>query len=288
LVKKRNIKRKYVKRTRKYKFLKGGLSDNDKININITDRFIFQDGCHQPGGGGDNRRRQDKINEFKKYLFGSEEHAELWEKILQLCFDRSIPFYILTSGSKIGIIRTLQLLELDDLVAEVLCNNESVVINPVTNPPVRNREDFRKMNKYQIITDIVSPNYNGIFVDNDIRNKNGSELCPNIEFIHATGITISRHTADYSTQFSSFVGILSIEYKSPIPNYTHTLYETGTNLVNTDILRGIIEKIEGEGNEIRYVFADFDGTMSPWRGALPFHHEDFNRRFFSHFNVIAQ
>jgi hypothetical protein len=282
-------KRKYVKRTRKYKFLRGGLSANDKENIEIYDRNIFQSGCIQPGGGGDKTTRQYKIIEFKRYLFGSERHAELWQQILQLCFDKSIPFYILTSGSKIGIIRTLQLLELDEYVGEVLCNNPSLILNR-NNSIQHDREDFRKMNKYQIIERIIKQrDSKGIFIDNDERNSDNAELCPNIKFTHANGIQIDRFQRTYTTRFSSFVTDLSNEFKSPIPGHAIMLYnKSHSNLVHECILDEIITQLTNDGNEIRFMFADFDGTMSPWRGALPFHVKEFVSRFYSHFNIILQ
>lgn len=285
--KKKCQKRKYVKQTRKYKILKGGLGDNDKVNIDITDRIMFQGGCKQAGGGGDHSTRENKIMEFEKYLFGSAIHAELWKQILQLCFDNLIPFYILTSGSKFGIIRTFQLLELDDFVTEVLCNNPSVDINPINkNEP--GREDFKKMNKYQIIERIIENRKSmGIFVDNDERNRKNCELCPNIEFEHAHGIQINRFDKPYQTRFSSFVADLSSEYKSPISEFSIKSYDKRySNLVHENILHEIIRDITRGEKEIRFLFADFDGTMSPWRSALPFHVEGFNSRFYSHFNVV--
>lgn len=305
-------KRKGVKITRKYKILKGGLGPNDYENIGIKDTFIFQDGCKQLGGGGDYSKRQEKIIEFKNYVFGSARNAQLWEEILQLCFDKSIPFYILTSGSKVGIIRTLQLLELSEYVTEVLCNNPSDVTNPNIND-VDDRNEFKKMNKYQIIECIIKNRLSkGIFVDNDKRNSENSELCPNIAFKYAEGsqdeqskvvagsqdeqskgVTGSRDEESkqriYSTKFSSFVNYLSPLYGSPIPNFSTTLYDkTRSNFVYGTVLLDIKGQItEDNDNDIRFVFADFDGTMSPWRGALPFHIEDFNKRFFSHFNVVT-
>lgn len=249
---------------------------------------MFQDGCKQAGGGGDHSTRENKIMEFEKYLFGSAIHAELWKHILQLCFDHLIPFYILTSGSKFGIIRTFQLLELDDFVTEVLCNNPSVDINPINkNEP--GREDFKKMNKYQIIERIIAqPTSRGIFVDNDERNRNNYELCPNIEFKHAPGIQIDRFVKTYQTLFSSFVTDLSSEHKSPISGFSIKSYDKNhSNLVHGYILHDIINIIRDiTTGKIRFLFADFDGTMSPWRSALPFHVEGFNNRFYSHFNVV--
>jgi hypothetical protein len=227
--------------------------------------------------------------EFERYLFGSDIHTKLWKQILQLCFDNSILFYILTSGSKFGIIRTFQLLELDDFVTEVLCNNPSVDINPINQSESSDREDFKKMNKYQIIERIIAqPTSRGIFVDNDERNRNNSKLCPNIDFKHARGIQIDRFVdKTYQTRFSSFVSDLSVEYKSPISEFSRMSYDKRySNLVDENILHEIIRDITTRAKEIRFLFADFDGTMSPWRSALPFHVEGFNNRFYSHFNVV--
>lgn len=64
-------KRKYKKRinvTRKYKFLRGGLGENDYQRIGIHDKYRF---------GNSGKLIQEKmVDEFKKYVFGSEEHAQ--------------------------------------------------------------------------------------------------------------------------------------------------------------------------------------------------------------------
>jgi hypothetical protein len=149
-------KRRNVKRTHKYKYLRGGLGENDYANIGIRDTYVFQSGCTQPGGGGDKTTRLEKIEEFKKYVFGTMDHADKWETILRLCQGKGIPFYVLTSGGKVGIIRMLQLLELSDLVTEVLCNNNRNIESNPENRTVTTREDFKTMHKYQIIQEIYS------------------------------------------------------------------------------------------------------------------------------------
>ena len=293
-------KRKYV--IRKYKFLRGGLGENDYAKIGINNKFSF---------GDPDKLDYEKIEEFKKYVFGSEEHAQKWEEILRLCCDKEIPipFYILTSGNKVGIIRTLQLLELADCVTEVLFNNK----DELSNPPHVNKKDedsqrherFRHMNKYQIIQYIHAERFTqpqhqpqpqpqpqrGIFIDNDKTNNIGHELCINVEFIHAKGVNIQKNKEP--TSFMTYVLGL---YKHPTLKYffaskpegrglTQKMYSIlHTNLVGTSILDTIIGRLNRD--EINIIFADFDGTMSPWGGALPFELKPFSLFFNPHFGVV--
>lgn len=283
-------KRKYIKRTRKYKILKGGLGSNDYENIGINDTFIFQNECNQQRGCGDHSSREAKINEFKKYVFGSEEHASLWEQILLLCREKGIPFYILTSGSKVGIIRTLQLLELSEYVTEVLCNSKILDINP-NNEKDKTRNDFKEMDKYQIIQKVIDLNcnrdgYKGLFFDNEPANERNQELCSNVEFMLANGKKIDRWSV--KNRILSFVsGLTSMSGpRNPFAELTKQLYkESRINLVETSLLKSILDTIHS--GTINVFISDFDGTMSPWCGALPFHFQEFTEKFMSHFNVIA-
>ena len=285
--KKKYHKRTYTKKTRKYKILKGGLGRNDYDNIGITDTFIFQDGYEKKYGN--KFSRIDKINEFKKYVFGSEEHAELWKNILLLCSTKSIPFYILTSGSKVGIIRTLQLLELSEYVTEVLCNSKKTDINPDNRTDIT-RNDFRDMNKYQIIERVINmycnrDGYKGLFLDNEPMNQENNELCSNVEFREAKGTKINHWTV--GNRILSFVRDLSSMsgQRNPFDGITDLLYKfTRTNLVNLDTLNDIHNAIDS--GTINVFISDFDGTMSPWRGILPFHFPEFTVKFMSDFNVI--
>jgi hypothetical protein len=286
-------KRRNVKRTHKYKFLRGGLGDNDYVNIGIGDTYVFQSDCTQPGGGGDKSTRLEKIEEFKKYVFGTMEHADKWETILRLCQDKGILFYVLTSGGKVGIIRMLQLLELSNYVTEVLCNNnKNIKLNPI-NRTVATREYFKTIKKYQIIQEILEEQHikkesKGIFIDNEKKNNTYSELCSNIEFMLATGVQIDISQPQYRTRFETFVSYESLIVGNSIYGNAPILYEQNkSNLVSIDLLDSIIAKINTD-DKIKVIFSDFDGTMSPWRGALPFHIPDFNYSFSLHFNVSKQ
>jgi hydroxymethylpyrimidine pyrophosphatase-like HAD family hydrolase len=218
------------------------------------------------------------------------EHADKWETILRLCQDKGILFYVLTSGGKVGIIRMLQLLELSEYVTEVLCNNnKNIESNPI-NITVTTREHFKTINKYQIIQEILEEQHinkesKGIFIDNEEKNKTYYELCSNVEFVLATGVKINRYQAEYQTRFESFVSELSLLFGNSIYGHAPILYQQNkSNLVSIDLLNIIIDKINTD-DKIKVIFSDFDGTMSPWRGALPFHIPDFNDSFSLHFNV---
>lgn len=275
----------YREKKHKYKYLRGGLGDNDYKHINITDTFRFQDGCTQHGGGGDHTTHDNKVKEFKKYVFGSQNHADLWVQILTLCHENKIPFYILTSGGKVNIIRTLQLLELDHLVTEVLCNNQTDAnpVNTNTDPDRFSRNNFKTMSKYQIIKEIFhkcNQTGNGIFIDNDDKNKKHHGLCSNVRFIHAIGDNLNRYKV--SSNFLTFVSNLSLEFRSPFSDLPSILYRH-TNFVHISILMDIIEAINA--GTIDIVVSDFDETFSPWCGAFPFTNEFFIHRFKTYFNV---
>ena len=280
-------KRKYKKRinvTRKYKFLRGGLGENDYKRIGIRDKYHF---------GSGKLSQEEMVNEFEKYVFGSEKHAQKWKEILQLCSGKEIPFYILTSGNRLGVIRTLQLLELDDYVREVLCNNK----DKLSNPPHVNKEDedsqrhesFRDMSKYQIIEQILGdtckPGETGIFIDNDERNKVDHESCSNVEFIHATGTQISKDSN--KTIFMDYLKNIRENHMLYVVLTTELrqcMYGIScTNLVDISVLDTIIQRLEND--EITILFADFDGTMSPWGGALPFQLKLFCSQFNQQFSV---
>ena len=268
-------KRRNVKRTHKYKYLRGGLGVNDYANIGIRDSWSFTD--------------TSNIEEFKTYVFGTEEHAEAWIAIMTACKEKNIPFYILTTGSKVGIIRTLQLLGLSDFVKEVLCNNSKHnSSNPINeHNPIRNK--FNEKKKYDIIKDILtevaeeykkttgdsraSHLYTGIFVDNDFRNgpTKHDNLCPNVEFMIASGqqVRILDKIKFPQRSFFDFISTLS-RRELGLSSLSQELYEyKNTNLVDITLLQQIIDKINTE--EIKCFFSDFDGTMSPWRSALPFY-----------------
>jgi hypothetical protein len=283
----RTKKLKNARRTKRYKIKYGGLGPHDQENIGITDRWSFQDG-HTEGVSAedtDGRSKADKIREFEIYIFGSREHAELWKQIMTACISKDIIFYILTSGNKVSIIRTLQLLELDHLVREVLCVNNDVVSNP-NNRKDATRNNFRRKMKYDVIHSIMEGRYGptnsavrkvtGAFIDDDRHNGEPQHYCPPIEFIHATGSVDPTLNTDnpYRTMCQQIT-----------PDISRKIYKT-PNIIGLELLTTLLDKINTSSYQ-SCVFSDFDRTLSANDGTLPFYNEKFKTVFFKRFNVTV-
>lgn len=275
----RTKKLKNARRTKRYKIKWGGLGANDQENIGITDRWSFT------GRAGGPTKEQMK-QEFEIYIFGSREHADLWRQIMMACKhkDEEINFYILTAGNKVSIIRTLQLLELDHLVEEVLCVNKSPVSNP-ENSKDKNRESFKGKMKYEVIRSIMEGHYghtingikkvSGAFIDDDDGNGVTKHYCGTIEFIHATGSVDPTLNTDnpYRTMC-----------KGITPDISDKIYES-PNIVDLELLKTLLDKINTSYKSC--VFSDFDRTLSANNGTLPFYKEEFKTEFFTRFNVTV-
>lgn len=310
----RTKKLKNARRTKRYKLKYGGLGPHDQEKIGITDRWSFQDG-HTEGVSAedtDGRSKADKIREFEIYIFGSREHAELWKQIMQECKDKGIKFFILTSGNKISIIRTLQLLELDHLVEEVLCNNK---LSP-TNRLSPERERFRRLDKCQIIKEVVDAamkaaghkdrleqltqeNTNTVFIDDQEQNLTISKINirDNVKLIRATGaraVVDAQQTSFYikSQPLLYFFNQISYNADYEIPeedwkklSSVYAIYkESNINLIEVGILKQLRSVIT-KNPFIKFAFVDFDGTVSPWGGGAPFHIQTFNDLIRRYYNI---
>ena len=284
----RTKKLKNARRTKRYKIKYGGLGPHDQENIGITDRWSFQDG-HTEGASTedtDGRSKEDKIRDFEIYIFGSREHTELWKQIMMACRSKDIIFYILTAGNKVSIIRTLQLLELDHLVEEVLCVNRDVVANPNNSSKDTTRNIFRGEMKYRVILAIMQTLYNkpnidtlqkvtGAFIDDDRHNGETLHYCPTIEFIHATGSVDPTLNTDnpYRTMCQQIT-----------PDISRKIYNT-PNIIGLELLKTLLDKINTSYKSC--VFSDFDRTLSANDGTLPVYNEKFKTEFFTRFNVTV-
>jgi hypothetical protein len=122
------------------KSMRGGLGPNDSANIGLQGTYSFADPTHQQN--------------LKMFTFGTQSQHDLWLQLLTECNQRQVPVYILTSGNKIGIIRTLQLMGWDDKFVEVLCTH----YDPSVNPDNSGQHNFRGQTKYQVIQQILAEN----------------------------------------------------------------------------------------------------------------------------------
>jgi hypothetical protein len=119
--------------------MKGGLGPNDSVNIGLQGTYSFANPAVQPA--------------FKMFTCGTPSQCDAWERLLVACHNRGLPVYILTSGNKVGIIRTLQLMGLDDEFVEVLCTNALLSVNPMN---ASGQHNFQGQPKYQVIEQIMT------------------------------------------------------------------------------------------------------------------------------------
>lgn len=132
-------KRRSHKGGRGRKLMRGGLGPNDSTNIGLQGTYSFADPANQ--------------QHLKMFTFGSQSQHDLWLYLLNLCKQNGVPVYILTSGNKVGIIRTLQLMGWGDAFVEVLCTHLDKTINPDN---VSGQHNFHGQTKYQVIQQILA------------------------------------------------------------------------------------------------------------------------------------
>jgi hypothetical protein len=123
---------------RKSMKLKGGLGLNDSTNIGLPNTYSFAN--------------PTVIPQFQLFTFGSPSQYDAWYRLLSACSNHRIPVYILTSGDKVGIIRTLQLLQLANAFVEVLCVQAKLSANPMN---ISGQHNYHTQNKYQVIQQIL-------------------------------------------------------------------------------------------------------------------------------------
>jgi len=121
------------------KSMRGGLGPNDSANIRLQGTYSFADPTHQQN--------------LKMFTFGTQSQHDLWYQLLTACNQKQVPVYILTSGNKIGIIRTLQLMGWGDAFVEVLCTHYDPSVNPDN---LSGQHNFRGQSKYQVIQQILA------------------------------------------------------------------------------------------------------------------------------------
>ena len=132
-------KRRSRKGGRRRKLMRGGLGPNDSTNIGLQGTYSFANPENQ--------------QHLKMFTFGSQSQHDSWLQLLTVCNERNVPVYILTSGNKVGIIRTLQLMGWADKFVEVLCTHYDPSVNPDN---LSKQHNFRGQTKYYVIQQILA------------------------------------------------------------------------------------------------------------------------------------
>jgi hypothetical protein len=234
--------------------MQGGLGPNDGIHINLSGRFAFRDQSH--------------VTEFGMFVFGTNLQQQAWTSLLQTCMDKNVPVYILTAGCKVGIIRTLQLLNMDRFFREVLCTLPPSNANAImANPPNTVHHNFGGKSKYAVIREIIGEHglscdlpVKGCLFDDSMANKDVANICPSIEFLHTK--TPAR-PADYDEATfvnNAFYKLRVIIMRAP-PN--------DINFTPIALIEDQIRKVVS--GDCKIVFIDFDETFEPYNAAMPLH-----------------
>jgi hypothetical protein len=253
--------------------MKGGLGPHDGENIGLEGKYSFAN-------------PEVHVPQFRIFTFGSEMQYNAWANLLIACSrsDVPVPVYILTSGNKVGIIRTLQLLELDKYFKEVLCTNQKVIktdegempINPVN----KTGRHFGGMPKYHVIYKIVKENglycdgpVIGCLLDDGLHNDEpepANKICPAIKFEH-----VLNKTKTPPPDFNMDALKANLFYKLNVRELG--LPEIGTpkskyNFTPISKIEEITRLVESEN--IKIVFIDFDQTLQLFEGATQFEYTD--------------
>ena len=233
--------------------MRGGLGPHDGANIKITDRFSFANPQH--------------IDELALFTFGTPSQRAAWTRLLEKCLENNVPVYILTAGNRVGIIRTLQLLNMDHYFTEVLGtflpeNRMTELMNPRTKS-----RDFQGMSKYYVINEIIRElslsDPRGCLLDDDLSNQANSSMAPKVEFLHTKS---SENPSDYNevSLMSNVFYKLRIDMRGK-PNKVF-------NFTPISLIDRVTTNVDNETYNI--VFIDFDETFQLYDAALPLHNRD--------------
>jgi hypothetical protein len=277
-----------TKNNRKYIQMKGGLGPHDGVNIGLNDKMVFINPAY--------------IKVFEQFIFGSNERAELWKQFFTLCHERGIKVYIITKGIKLGIIRTLHLLKMDDMFKEVLCIRKDhrdhrdhimkmvmskfIESNPSNKTGTHDYGDEGSYTtKFAVIREIMleegiiceksnpDSKCEAIFIDDDLENNSAEqETCSNVEVIDAKQ---NKQSPEYHHDIRDFYSLSS----PSSPNYllhlflvcgmfTQKMIES-INLIPKQRISYMTTRVE-EGS-CKIIFFDWDGTISALPGAMSLH-----------------
>lgn len=273
------------KYSRSRRLQKGGLKDTNGSKMGINDTWSIPDDTH--------------FRSFQEYIFGSALYAGLWSTLLEECQKKGIPVYIITSGNLPGIIRTIQLLDLTDLVKEVISTRvddptkdpEGIPLNPV----IDGSRHFAGQKKAQVIQRIMTeegipcdqPEKVAAFFDDDPGNFN--ELCPSVFPIltennkrRLTGAIIeSQERLLANTFYRELRDLRHRSLLTPRPEslYNYTPHKFLYNAIyaisgNEDFKienpsEADLQQIEIFRNML-ILFLDWDRTVSLWPAAISF------------------
>jgi hypothetical protein len=235
--------------------MKGGLNPHnsqqiDRPEINMRQRYSFADQKYIPP-------------HFKMYVFGSDAQRVAWESLLTQCKNMRVPVFILSAGNKIGIIRMLQLMGLDDFFEEVLCTNG----NPLFNPPTQDgTHNFQGQTKYNVIRTILRERFPGsgsdplvgppigCLMDDDVNNDDPTVPNKTIQFVNVNSVVQPQTPEQTGNAFYNLV----VTYPVSLQPLIQSRAFADVNVINQ------VTSWVGQGH-VKLLFVDFDQTLEQYR-----------------------
>jgi len=238
--KKRRIRHKMI--------MKGGIKFETYKKIGLTQAYRFTK-IDAP----------ENADAFRSYTFGSARRRDLWMVLLRLCDSMNIPVYILTSGNKNGIIRALQLMNLDKYIVDVLCTNEDAHFNPIN---IAGEENFHGKSKYYVISRILTrhglPTTKGpdgrpigYFLDNDESNFHDDSSCTSIKscLVKTTSSPEEPGELDSTIRELNDNKFYQLLRKEP----------DNLNFIPIEMIESITKEVEKD--LVKILFLDYDGVF---------------------------
>jgi hypothetical protein len=211
----------------------------------------------------------DNVTLLRLFTFGTELQMEAWLGLLRLCHTKDVPVYILTSGNKIGIIRTLQLMKLQRYFDDVLCVHPNKSVNPKNsaNPS----HNFHGKTKYEVIRQIIDEpkvpgkeDPNGCFLDDDEGNNENSRSCPSIQFINVFNPEVKPTDFDWKQIHENPIYTLSVERLKLKPI---SEFDGDYNFTPITVITKITSEVAT--GESKVLFLDWDKTFQIYPDAIP-------------------
>jgi len=219
------------------------------------------------------------IDEFKLHVFGSDVQRVAWETLLTECNNRGVPVYILSAGDKIGIIRMLQLMNLDDAFEEVLCTNPNEHTTPDEQPNPESDNglhNFQGQTKYDVISTILREREIasfGCLMDDNPVNAIDKAKAITIEFVNVRTVE-QTPTKQPGNIFYSFIADNKSLQLQPIAS---------RGFADVGVINDVTELVKNGTYKI--VFIDFDQTFQQWPGAIPFWRSNVIAAFHDRFKI---
>jgi hypothetical protein len=223
------------------------------------------------------------IDEFKLHVFGSTEQRVAWETLLSACKNYRVPAYILSAGDKIGIIRMLQLMNLDHAFEEVLCTNPNEHTNPHEQPNPESDNglhNFQGYTKYNVIRAILRERYKilpppvGCLMDDNPDNAIDQDKASTIKFVNVRTVE-QTPTEQPGNNFYNFIAANKLLQLQPLI--------ASRGFADVGVIKKVTELVKNGTYKI--VFIDFDQTFQQWPGAFPFWRSDVIDAFHKMFQI---